>query len=85
MSPRSGSGRGAPASEAAGPRGTGLLVASYGWCLPADTLSQDAGSPRGTRQPAVRSKAISKVRRAQGWGWEVVSEVGTQPSLMAET
>lgn len=43
------------------------------------------GHPERYKAASRALKAISKVRRAQGWGWEVVSEAGTQPSLMAET
>ena len=43
------------------------------------------GHPERYKAASRALKAISKVRRAQGWGWGVVYEVGAQPSLMAET
>ena len=42
------------------------------------------GHPERYKAASRALKAISKVRRAQGWGWGVVYEVGAQPSLMAQ-
>lgn len=60
-------------------------MASYGWCLPADTLSQDAGPPREVQGSQPCAQGHQQGEEGPGWGWEVVYEVETQPSLMAET
>jgi len=81
VSPRSGTGRGAPAPGRPLSQGTG----GCSWLLMDGVFLQTLclktqGHPERYKAASRALKAISKVRRAQGWGWGWYMRWGPSPA-----